>query len=572
MLYLLLYQLDTALYVSLFFILGEISPAFILKSAATVEEPVVTQHQQQRSPHPCVSSPPPLWPVTSTVPKTPTKGETTPDAPAPSIIALPPKNLPQSKATGRLSPLTLPTSPSSPEALSSASPFSTASTPAKYLSIVSGKHRAGLPEELDPYLSIECYDQLTKKLVPMHASMHMITNEAEMNLNGTSQHGGSIASVSPKAASPLLNSSAVQSLSLPPSIISPVAGSKSQPEKSPTKLPIQPITLTHKYQENKQARQAKKYTEPSLGGSKSNSESPNGGSSNDLSTVTPPITKTLSGNSEIMTPVLKSPLPAHTMLNAANLAVAAAAAGVSLPTAIPQPFSLPIMFHPTFTPTTPGTQLPFVYPSALTPLGMGSPLSALQQFPMLSQTHPNQYMMVDCPTFVWPPCSKIATGGSGFNFMMPPNSSVLQTPPSSAIQEKVQNRKRSTPPPPATADVHVQAPNFGTETSPKRPRTDSIPSSNCPLSQMVTPLSYASLTTTTTTTAAPVTVKPDAYSNVIQTGDTSNNESSSDSESKDIMDSDSEDDVVTCLQEPAPIEGTNNLPPCELVTYMICMM
>ena len=532
-----------------------------------MEEPVAIQ-QQQRSPHPCVSSPPPLWPVASTVPKTPTKGETTPDAPATSIIALPPKSLPQSKVSGKLSPLTLPTSPLSPEALSSASPFSTASTPAKYLSIVSGKHRAGLPEELDPYLSIECYDQLTKKLVPMHASMHMIASEAEMNFNGASQHGGTVVSASPKAASPLLNSSAVQSLSIPASIISPVAGSKSQPEKSPTKLPIQPITLTHKYQENKQARQAKKYTEPSLGGSKSSSESPSGGSNNDLSTITPPTTKALSGNSEIMTPVLKSPLPAaHTMLNAANLAVAAAAAGVSLPTAIPQPFSLPIMFHPTFTPTTPGTQLPFVYPSALTPLGMNSPLSALQQFPMLSQAaHPNQYMMVDCPTFVWPPCSKIATGGSGFNFMMPPNSSVLQTPPSSAIQEKVQNRKRSTPPP-AAVDGHAQAPNFGIETSPKKPRTDSIPSSNCPLSQVLTPLSFTSLTTTTTTTATPVTVKPDAHSGIIQTGDTSNNESGSESESKDNADSDSEDDVVTCLQEPAPIEGTNNLPPCKLATY-----
>ena len=152
--------------VSLIFCTGEISPAFILKSAASVEELVAIQYQQQRSPHPCVSSPPPLWPVTSTVPKTPKKGETTPDVLASSIIALPPKNLPQ------LLPLTLPTSPLSPEVLSSASPFSTASTPAKYLSIVSGKHRAGLPEELDPYLSIECYDQLTKKMVPMHASMH----------------------------------------------------------------------------------------------------------------------------------------------------------------------------------------------------------------------------------------------------------------------------------------------------------------------------------------------------------------------------------------------------------------
>ena len=477
---------------------------------------------------------------------------------AQSVIA---KNL-QSKASGKLSPLTLPTSPSSPEALSSASPFSTASTPAKYLSIVSGKHRAGLPEELDPYLSIECYDQLTKKLVPMHATM--IGSEAELSLNGSPQREGpATISTSPKAASPLLSSSTAQSLSIPASLMPTMVGSKFQPEKSPTKVAIQPITLTHKYQENKQARQAKRLSESC---SKSSSESPSGGSNNDLSTVAVPTTKVVSGSTETMTPVLKSPLPAHTMLNAANLAAAAAAAAaVSLPTAIPQPFSLPIMFHPTFTPTTPGTQLPFVYPSALTPLGMNSPLSALQQFPMLSQAHPNQYMMVDCPaTFVWPPCSKVAAGGSGFNFMMPSGSpSVLQTPPSSAIQEKTHNRKRCTPPP-ATVDGHAQAPNFITETSPKKPRAEFIPSSNCPLSQVMTQLTnstFAPLTTTTTTAA--VAGRPEVYS---QTADHSN-ESGSDSDSKDNGESDSEDDVVTCQlqQEPAPIEGTNNLPPCKLI-------
>jgi len=101
-----------------------------------------------------------------------------------------------------------------------------------------------------------------------------------------------------------------------------------------------------------------------------------------------------------------------------NAAVAAAA---GLP-AMPQPFPLPIMFHPKFTSTTPGTQLPFVYPS-LMPLGIGSPLSALQQFPMLQQSHPNHYMMVDCPRFIWPPRSKVATG-TGFNFMIT-NSLVL---------------------------------------------------------------------------------------------------------------------------------------------------
>ena len=543
--------------------LGEISPAFILKSTAAAEDTVASQfHPQQRSPlH--VSSPPPLWPVSSAAPKTPAKVvETTPEASAASIIALPPKNLLQSKASGKLSPLTLPTSPSSPEVLSSASPFSSASTPAKYLSIVSGKHRAGLPEELDPYFSIECYDQLTKQVVPMHTSM--IGNEAELNLNIAAQREGPTASsVSPKAANPLLNSSTAQPLPIPASLMPSMVANKLQPEKSPTKVPIQPITLTHKYQENKQTRQTKRLNEPLLSCNKSSTDSPNGSSNGDLSTTVPPTVKSSSASTDIVTPVLKSPLPAaHTMLNAASLAAAAAAAGaVSLPTAIPQPFSLPIMFHPTFTPTTPGTQLPFVYPSALTPLGMNSPLSALQQFPMLSQAHPNQYMMVDCPTFVWPPSSKVAAAPSGFNFMMPTGSSVLQTPPSSAIQEKPQSRKRSSPPPPTSVDGHVLTSNLVTESSPKKPRADFMPSSNSPLSQVLTPLNntVSPLTTATTTTAV-LTGRPEAHCS--QTGD-SNNESGSESESKDNGDSDSEDDVVTCLQEPAPIEGTNNLPPCK---------
>ena len=329
------------------------------------------------------------------------KGETTSEVSALSVIAVPPKNM---KASGKLSPLTLPTSPSSPEALS-----------------------AGSPEELHPYLSIECYDQLTKKIFPMDASM--------------------------------------------------------------------PITLTHKYQENKHARQGRGEASY-LSGRKPNSKS--GGSNNDLSTAVPPTAKDLCVSNDAITPVLKSPLPSHTMLNPA----------VSLPAAIPQPFSFPIMFHPTFTPTTPGTQLPLVYPSALTLLSINNPLSALQQFPMLSQpAHPNQYMMVDCSTFMWPPCSKVMGGSSGFNFMMPSgSSSVLQTPPSSAIQEK---RKRCTPPPVAS---------------------------------------------TMTTLAS----RPDTLS----TGD-SINESGSNSEN---TDSDSEDDMVTYLQEPlAPTEGTNNLPPCKLI-------
>lgn len=531
-----------------YFCPGEISPAFVLKSTSSLED---SQLHLQRSPHPCISSPPPLWainPVASTLPKTPTKGEVTQEASTSTEIAPPPKNFLQSKTSGKLSPLTLPTSPASPEALSSASPFSSASTPAKYLSIVSGKHRAGLPEELDPYLSIECYDQLTKKIVPVHAGM--IGNETELNGPSPLEEPASV-STSSKEASPLLNSSVAPPLSMPASVMSSMAGSKSQPEKSPTKISIQPITLTHKYQENKQARQAKRFVEPSLS-SKSSTDSPSGGSSNDLSVTTPPATKVLSGSTETVTPVLKSPLPAHTMLNAANFAAAAAAAA-GLPTAIPQPFPLPIMFHPTFTPTTPGTQLPFVYPSALTPLGISSPLSALQQFPMLSQAQLNQYMMVDCPTFVWPPSSKVTTG-SGFNFMMP-GSSVLQTPPSSAIQEKV-NRKRCTPPPATAVDGHMQASGFGMESSPKKIRPDFIPSNSSPLSQVITPL---------TTTFAPslTTSVLTAKSDTIQTGE-NNNDSGSDSEFKDNGDSDSEDDVVTCLQEPAPIEGTNNLPPCKL--------
>ena len=121
---------------------------------------------------------------------------------------------------------------------------------------------------------------------------------------------------------------------------------------------------------------------------------------------------------------------------------------------------------------------------------------------------------------------------------------------------------------PATVDGNAQASNFGTESSPKKARPDFIPSNNSPLSQVMTPLSnttFVPLTTTATTTT--LTAKLEANCGTIQVGE-NNNDSGSESESKDNADSDSEDDVVTCLQDPAPIEGTNNLPPCKLV---ICM-
>ena len=104
-----------------------------MKSTATMEERVVAQIQQQRSPHPCISFPPPHHLEMYCHQKLSRLGSTF-----------------QSKATERSSPLTLPISL---ETLSSsASPFLT-TTPAKYaLSIVSDKLNTLLPEKLDPPL------------------------------------------------------------------------------------------------------------------------------------------------------------------------------------------------------------------------------------------------------------------------------------------------------------------------------------------------------------------------------------------------------------------------------------
>jgi len=412
---------------------------------------------------------------------------------------------------------------------------------------VSGKHRAGLPEELDPYHTIECYDQLSNKVVPMHASMIGNTaSTSDTELNGSVHEVPTVAS----STSPLLSSPIVQSA------VGVGASVKPQLDKNSPKVPIQPITLTHKYQENKHSRHQKKHSDTSSPiGSRSHSNSPSSGNSTgDVSVVgIPSNAKSVStATTEVTTPAGRSPLTTHSMLNAA----VAAAAGLP---AMPQPFPLPIMFHPTFTPTTPGTQLPFVYPS-LTPLGIGSPLSALQQFPMLQQSHPNHYMMVDCPTFVWPPSSKVATG-TGFNFMMP-NSSVLQTPPSSALQENSQTRKRCTPPP--AVEGNSQVTSTIPEPSPKKARPDIVPSSHLP---QATTLSSATMSTIP---AASITRHNNIASQEMNTIHKSitDDGSSSESEMKDNGDSDSEDDVVTCPQEPAPIEGTNNLPPCKLTIPM----
>ncbi|XP_065883437.1 uncharacterized protein [Dysidea avara] len=432
----------------------------------------------------------------------------------------------------------------SPDPQLSASSFSSASTPVKYLSVVSGKLRAGLPEELDPYYTIECYDRLTnKRVVSMHASMIGCTaSTTETEPNGSAHEVPVITS----SASSLLSSSTARAT------VGVRTLKKPQPDNSP-KAPIQSITLTHKYQENKHSRQQKKHSDTSSpSGSRSHSNSPsNGNSTCDVSVVgIPSSAESVSATTEVNIPAGISPsLATHSMLNTAITAAAGA---------IPQPFPLPIMFHPTFTPTTPGTQLPFVYPS-LTPLGVSSPLSALQQFPMLQQSHPNPYMMVDFSTFVWPPSSKVA--GTGFNFMMP-NSSVLQTPPSSALQENSPTRKRCTPPPVVEGSSQV-ASTIPEPSPPKKTRLDFVltnSSSHLPhiptlSSATLSPISAASITRHNN---IPIVSQEMDTSHKLITDDGS----SSESEMKDNDDSDSEDDVVTCPQERAPIEGTNNLPPC----------
>jgi len=499
--------------------------------------PIAVEDISTKQPRPLVSSPPPLWAInpTSSAAAVPTTPESTLSTKVSEIVQ---KKPPQSK---QLSPLTIPSSPISPDPQLSASPFSIASTPAKYLSVVSGKHRAGLPEELDPYYTIECYDQLTNKVVPMHANMIGCTASAgDTELDGSAHEVPVIAS----STSPLLSLSTAQ---VPAGVDTSM---KSQADKSSPKVPIQQIMLTHKYQESKHSRHPKKHSDVSSpSGSRSHSNSPSSGNnSGDVSVVgTPSSAKSVSATTEVTTPAGRSPLATHPMLNAAAVAAAA-----GLPT-IHQPFPFPIMFNPTFTPTTPGTQLPFVYPS-MTPLGIGSPLSALQPFPMLQQGHPNQLMMVDCPTFVWPPTSKVAA--TGFNFMMP-NSSVLQTPPSSALQENSQTRKRCTPPP--VVEGNSQVTSTVAEPSPKKARPEILSSSVLP---QVATLNSATLSTIPVAT---ITRHSNIPSQEMNTGHQpiTDDGSSSESDIKDNGDSESEDDMVTCPQEPAPIEGTNNLPPCK---------
>ena len=494
--------------------------------------------------HPFISSPPPLWPINPS-----SSAATTPELTlSPKVSDIVQKKASQTNPSGRLSSLTIPLSPISPDPESSANPFSSTLATVKYLSVVSGKLRAALPEELDPYHTIECYDQLTNKVVPMHASMIGCTvNASDTELNRSTQEVPVIVS----STSPLLSSSAVQAT------VGVGTSMKPQPDNSP-KVPIQPITLTHKYQENKHSRQPKKHSDTSSpSGSRSHSNSHSkGNSTSDVNVVgIPSSAKSVStSTTEVTTPAGRSPLATHSMLNTA------VAAATGLPT-FPQQFPLPIMFHPTFTPTISGTQLPFYYPS-LTPFGISSPISALQQFPMLHQSHP---MITDCPTFVWPSSSKVA--GTGFNFMMP-KSSVLQTPASSAPQESSPSRKRCTPPPVVEENSEVTS-TIPEPSPPKKARPNFFSPSSSHLPKLPT-LSSATLSTIpaasiTRHSKIPITSKEMDTSHKVITDDGS----SSESEMKDNDDSDSEDDVVTCPQERAPIEGTNNLPPCKS-TKSIC--
>jgi len=472
---------------------------------------------------PLASSPPPLWAINQT--SSAATVPTTPDLTLlPKVSEIMQKKSLQTKLFRKLSTPTIPSSPiSSPDPQSSANPFSSTST---LLSLVPGKHRAGLPDGIDSYHTIECYDRITNKV---HASKTSTSDtEPRTELHGTVNEVPDL-------------STAVTSF-------------------KPQKVSIQPITLTHKYQENKHSRYPKKRIAKhndtsSSSGSRSHGDSPSSGNSTgDLNVVgISSSAKSVSATTEVTTLARRSPLATHSMLNATV---------ASLP-AIPQPFPLPIMFHPTFTPTTPGIQLPFVYPS-LIPFGISSPLSALQQFSMLQQSHPNHYTMVDCPTFVWPPSSKVPTG-TGFNFMMP-NSSVLQTPPSSALQEDSQTRKRCTPPP--VVDGDSQATSNIPEPSPKKARPDFVSTSASNCLPKVTNLNSATLSTIPAASITRHNKIPIAHHEM----DTSHNSitddgSNSESEMKDNGDSDSEDDVVTCPQEPASIEGTSNLPPCKSANF-----
>ena len=494
-------------------------------------------------PRPFVSaSPPPLWAINPT--SSAARVLTTPELTlSPKVSEIVQKKTSQMKTSGRLSPLTIPaSSPICPDPQSSASPFSSASTPVKYLSVV---NRIGLPKELDPSHTIECYDRLTNKVVPMHEGMigwHGCTaSTIDTELNGGAHKVPVIAT----SANPLLNSSTAQAT------VGMGMSMKPQPDNSP-KVPIQPITLTHKYQENKHSRQPKKYSDTSSpSGSRSHSNSPsNGNSTGNVNVVG--SAKSVSTPTEVTTLAGRSSLATHLMLNTPIAAVA------GLP-ATPQPFSLPIMFHPTFTPTKPGIQLPFVYPS-LRPLGISSPLSALQQYPMLQQNHPNHYTMTNRPTFVWPPSGKVA--GTGFNFMIP-NSSVLQEPPRSVHQENSSTRKRCTSTPVIEKSLKVTS-TVPEPSPPKKTRPDFLLTSSSSHLSHVSTMSSATLSTIP---AASIT----RHSNipiVSQEMDSSqklitDDGSSSESKMKCNVDSESEDDMVTFPQERAPIEGSNNLPPCK---------
>ena len=161
-------------------------------------------------PHPCASrsSPPPLWALTPSAATVPT----TPDLTfSPKVSEIVQKKAIQTKPFGKLSPLTIPSSPISPDPESSASPFSSTSTPMKYSS---GKHRAGLPR---PCHTIEYYDRLTNKV---HAST---ASTSDTKLNRTTHEV-------PVIVSPASSSTSV--------------GTSMKPifDKSSPNFPIQPIS------------------------------------------------------------------------------------------------------------------------------------------------------------------------------------------------------------------------------------------------------------------------------------------------------------------------------------------
>jgi len=172
----------------------------------------------------------------------------------------------------------------------------------------------------------------------MHASMFgciVSTSDTEFNES---------ANEVPSSTSSLLSSSTIQSA------VSVRTSMKPQLNKKSPKVPIQPITLTHKYQENKHSRHPKKHSDTSSpNGSRSHSNSPSSGNSTGDVSVVGIASIAKSVPTEVTTPAGKSPLTTHSMLNAA------VTAATGLP-AMPQPFPPPITFHPT--PTTPGTQLP----------------------------------------------------------------------------------------------------------------------------------------------------------------------------------------------------------------------